>query len=144
LFGGFVLVDGIFNIASAIARGGQGTPVWWVVLQGLFGILIRVVTFVWPRITALALLYLIAGWALITGIIEIATAIQLRKELEGEWLLGLGGLLSVIFGLLMVIWPASGATVLVWMIGAYAIFFGIVLIGLGLRLRGWHRSVVSV
>jgi uncharacterized membrane protein HdeD (DUF308 family) len=143
LFGAFVLVDGIFNIASAIARGRQATPVWWLVMQGLFGIAIGVVTFFWPGVTALALLYLIAGWALITGIIEIATAIQLRKELEGEWLLGLGGLLSVLFGLLMVIWPTSGATALVWMIGIYAILFGVILIGLGLRLRKWQRSVVS-
>jgi uncharacterized membrane protein HdeD (DUF308 family) len=144
LFGAFVLVDGVFNIVSAFARGRRGTPVWWVVIQGLFGVLIGVVTFVWPRITALALLYLIAGWALITGVIEIAAAIQLRKELQGEWLLGLGGLLSVVFGILLVIWPASGATALVWMIGIYAIIFGVILIGLGLRLRQWHQSATSV
>ena len=144
LFGAFVLVDGVFNVTSAIARERQGAPVWWIIVQGLIGILIGVVTFIWPRITALALLYLIAGWALITGVIEIGAAIQLRKELQGEWLLGLGGLLSVGFGILMVIWPASGAMALVWMVGIYAILFGVILIGLGFRLRNWHRSAISV
>jgi uncharacterized membrane protein HdeD (DUF308 family) len=143
LFGAFTLVDGVINVASAFGRGRQGAPAWWVVIQGLFGIIVGVVTFIWPEITALVLLYLIAGWALITGIIEILAAIQLRKELQGEWLLGLGGLLSLIFGLLVIIWPSSGATALMWMIGVYATIFGFIVIGLGFRLRQWHQSTLS-
>jgi uncharacterized membrane protein HdeD (DUF308 family) len=133
LFGAFSLVEGVFNVASALM---QREGYWGLLLlEGVFGVLIGILTFAWPGITALVLLYLIAGWAIVTGVFEIFAAVQLRKQIEGEWLLGLGGLLSIIFGVLMALQPGSGALALVWLIGGYAVVFGVILIALGLRLR---------
>jgi len=110
---------------------------WWAVaLRGLFAILFGVLTFVWPGITALVLLYLIAAWAIVTGGLEIVAAIRLRKEITDEWALGASGAASVIFGLLLMIFPGAGALTLVWLIGAYALVFGILLLVLAFRLRG--------
>ena len=136
LFGAYALVDGVFAIVAAIRAAGREMRWWPLVVEGLVGIGVGVLTFAWPGITALALLYLIAGWAIITGIFEIAAAVRLREVIEGEWLLGLGGVASVLFGVAIALFPGAGALALVWMIGAFAVFFGIVLIGLGLRLRG--------
>ena len=96
------------------------------------------VAFAWPGVTALVLLWLIAGWALVTCVLEIVAAVRLRREIQGEWLLALSGALSVLFGILLVAWPAAGALTVVFLIGAYAIVFGAVHVGLGLRLR--HRQ----
>ncbi len=140
LFGAYALVDGIFSLVAAV-RGGQSNERWWMlVLEGIAGIGAGLITFFWPGISALALLYLIAAWAVITGILEIAAAIRLRKEIEGEWLLALGGVASVIFGVLLFIWPGSGALAVTWMIGIYALIFGVMLITLGFRLRSWYNS----
>ena len=91
--------------------------------------------FVWPAVTALTLLYLIAAWAVLTGVLEIVAAVELRTQIQGEWLLGLSGGLSVIFGIVVALQPDAGALAVVWMIGAYALLFGITLIVLGFRLR---------
>jgi uncharacterized membrane protein HdeD (DUF308 family) len=104
-------------------------------VEGVAGIGIGIMTFVWPGVTTLVLLWLIAAWALVTGIVEIVAAIRLRKEIQGEWMLALSGALSVIFGILLAVWPASGALAVVFLIGAYAVVFGVVLVGLALRLR---------
>ena len=113
---------------------------WWaLVLRGLFAVLFGIIALAWPGITALVLLYLIAAWAFVTGIFEIVAAIRLREEIRGEWLLALSGILSVLFGLALVIWPGAGALALIWVIGAYAIAFGALLIALGFRLRSWSR-----
>jgi len=108
---------------------------FWLVLQGIAGIVIGVITFAWPDVTTLVLLAFIAAWAIVTGGLQIYAAIRLRRELRGEWLLALGGALSVAAGIALLAWPASGALALVLLIGAYALVFGAVLIALGLRLR---------
>jgi uncharacterized membrane protein HdeD (DUF308 family) len=138
LFGAYVLVDGIFALIGAFwNRTGQ----WWLLLiEGIAGIAAGILTFIWPNITELILLYLIAFWAILTGILEIAAAIQLRKELTGEWLLVLGGLASLVFGIIMVFSPGAGATALIWLVGAYAIVFGVLLVVLGFKLRSWYTS----
>jgi uncharacterized membrane protein HdeD (DUF308 family) len=116
----------------------------WLVFEGITGIIMGVLTFVWPDITALVLLWFIAAWALVTGALEVVAAIRLRREIEGEWLLGLGGALSVLFGILLAVWPATGALALVIIIGAYAIVFGVVLVGLALRLRRLQRETGAI
>jgi uncharacterized membrane protein HdeD (DUF308 family) len=99
------------------------------------GILVGILTFAWPGITALVLLLFIAGWAIATGILQIVAAIRLRKEIDNEWLLIAGGVLSVLFGLILVVQPGTGALALLYVIGFYAILCGILLVGFSLRLR---------
>ena len=136
LFGAYVLVDGIF-ILAAVATGAPGTGErrGLLFLEGLVSIIAGVLTFVWPGITALVLLYLIAAWALITGVLEIMTAIRLRREIRNEWLLVLSGLLSIVLAILLVILPGPGALAFVWLIGAYAVVFGVFLLALAWRVR---------
>lgn len=135
LFGAYALWDGVFALIGAFRT--QGERRWMLVLEGLVGIAAGLVTFFWPGAATLAILTIIAAWAIITGIFEIIAAIRLREEIEGEWFLLLSGLLSVLFGIALAIWPAAGLVAVTWMIGAYAIIFGILLIGLGFRLRNW-------
>jgi uncharacterized membrane protein HdeD (DUF308 family) len=144
LYGAFALADGVFAIASAVVGRTQGTPWWALLVEGLVGIAVGVITFLWPGITALALLYLIAAWAVVTGCLEIVAAIRLRKEIRGEWLLALSGILSVVFGVALVVNPGAGALAVLWLIGAYAIFSGSLLIALGFRLRSWSRQLSSL
>ncbi|HEX3450653.1 MAG TPA: DUF308 domain-containing protein, partial [Isosphaeraceae bacterium] len=114
LYGAFALVDGVFAVAAALFGRRHGMPWWAMLVEGLFGIAIGILTFAWPGITALALLYLIAAWAVITGVFEIAAAIRLRQEIQGEWLLALSGALSVLFGVVLVLYPGAGALAVVW------------------------------
>lgn len=114
---------------------------WWVLLlEGLAGVAAGIVTFVGPGISALALLYVIAAWALVTGVLEIAAAIRLRKIITGEWLLALIGIASVALGIMLALFPGPGALALVIWIGAYAIATGVRLVVLAFRLRSWGRS----
>lgn len=143
LFGAYALVDGVFALGAAVARRDVPTGQRvWLVIEGIAGIAAAVAAVFWPSITALALLLLISAWAVVTGVLEIVAAIQLRRELTGEWLLALSGVLSVLFGLLLLIRPAEGAIAVVWLIGIYAIVFGVALVALGLRLRRPRRGTV--
>ena len=113
---------------------------WWSpVLKGLAGIVAGVLAFVWPALTALALLYLIAAWAIVTGVLELVAAVHLHRA-HGEWLFVLNGILSVLFGLFVIVWPGAGVLTLLWMIGVYAIVFGVVLLVLAARLRNLHGA----
>lgn len=142
LFGAYALVDGVLALYAALAgrpeaEGRRG----WLVLEGVAGVLAAIGAAVWPGITALVLLYLIAAWALVTGVAEIVAAIRLRREIQGEWLMALSGVLSVVFGLLAFFFPAAGALAVVWLIATYAIVFGVVLLVLAFRLQ--RRGAVS-
>src|SRR3954454_23547594 len=121
LYGAFALVDGVFAIAAALAGQARRAPWWALLIEGVAGIAVGIMTFAWPGITAIALLYLIAAWALVTGVFEVVAAIRLRKEIQGEWMLALSGILSILFGLALVANPAAGALAVVWLIGAYSI-----------------------
>jgi uncharacterized membrane protein HdeD (DUF308 family) len=140
VFGAYAFADGVLAIISAIRRERPGERWWLLLLEGVAGIAAGVVTLLWPGITALVLLYLIAAWALVTGVLEIAAAIRLRKAIKGEWLLVLSGILSVALGIMLVLWPGPGALALVIWIGAYAFVFGALLLALGLRLRSLRPS----
>jgi uncharacterized membrane protein HdeD (DUF308 family) len=135
-FGAYMLVDGIFAIVAAVRAAGEQARWWLLLLEGILGVVAGLVAFFWPGLTALALLYLIAAWAIVTGIIEIVEAIRLRQEIVGEWALILGGALSVLFGVLLVVIPArAGLLSLTWLIGAYAVAFGVLLVILAFRVR---------
>ncbi len=137
LWGAYAIVDGVFSVVLSI-RGARVVPGWgWFLAEGLVSIAAGVVTFLWPGITALALLVMIAVWAVLTGIAEIATAIRLRRHLRGEWLLAASGVLSIVFGVLLVVNPGQGALTVTWLIGAYAVLFGALLVALGVRLHRW-------
>jgi len=138
LYGAYALVDGVFALIAAFTGGAKPVPTWWLVVVGLCGIAAGLVTFFWPGVTALVLIFFIGGWAIAHGIFEIVGAIKLRKEIENEWWLILAGALSVIFGVIVLAAPGAGALALVWVIGAYSLVFGILLVGLSLRLRK-HR-----
>jgi uncharacterized membrane protein HdeD (DUF308 family) len=135
LYGAFALVDGVLSLVAAFSGGAKPVPTWWLVVVGLIGIAAGVVTFLWPGVTAILLVLFIGAWALVHGIFEIIGAIQLRKEIDNEWMLILGGLLSVLFGAVVLIAPGAGALGLVWVIAAYSIVFGILFVALSLRLR---------
>ena len=133
-YGAYALVDGVLAIVAAIT-GGTPAPRWWLVVIGLFGIAAGILTFVWPGITALVLLFFIAGWAIAIGVFQIIGAIRLRKEIDNEWLLIVGGVLSVLFGIGVCWFPAPGALALVWVIAVYAIVEGILFVALAFRLK---------
>ena len=140
LFGAYALVDGIFNIVAAVRAPREGRRWGWLMFSGVIGIATGLITFFFPGITALALVVLVASWSLVTGAAEIVAAIRLRKQIRHEWLWILSGLLSVAFGVLLLVLPAAGAVALAVWIGAYMLVFGALLIGFGLRLRKWRQT----
>ena len=123
LWGAYALVDGLFTLGAALFGDIPKNRGWWG-LCGLVGIAAGIVTFVWPSITALGLLYVIAFWALTVGIIQVVTAIRMRKEITDEWALGIAGILSVALGVFLLVNPGAGALAITWAIGLYALFFG--------------------
>jgi uncharacterized membrane protein HdeD (DUF308 family) len=136
LFGVYALVEGVFNVVAAIRGRGDGPPWWALVLEGLVSIAAGIVAILVPGLTALALLYMIAAWAVVTGVLEIVAAVRLRRQITGELWLALNGVLSIVFGALTFLVPGAGALSLAWLIGAYAVLFGVLLLGLAFRLRG--------
>jgi uncharacterized membrane protein HdeD (DUF308 family) len=135
MFGAFALVDGAIMLGAAFSGAAKPMPSWWLVLVGLLGIAAGIVTFLWPGMSAILLILFIGAWAVAHGIFEIVGAIQLRKEIENEWMLILGGIISVIFGIIVLIAPGAGALALVWWIAIYSIVFGVMFVAFALRLR---------
>ena len=141
LFGAYALVDGVFAIVGVFGGTRGGTPRWLLLIEGIAGILAGIIAFVLPGLTAILFLYLIAAWAVITGIFEIATAIRLRQQVTGEWALIVGGVLSVLFGVILaVIGPVAGLLSLIWLIGIYALVFGILMLITAFQVRGRDAS----
>jgi uncharacterized membrane protein HdeD (DUF308 family) len=135
IFGAYALVDGIFAVIEAFRRDVVGERWWALLFEGFVGIAIGILTFTWPGLTAMGLLYLIAFWAIVTGVFEVITAIRLRHEIRGEWMMALIGILSVAFGFLLVAFPLAGALSVVLIIGLYAVVTGALMIALGFKLR---------
>jgi uncharacterized membrane protein HdeD (DUF308 family) len=143
LFGAYAFVDGLAALVAMFQTTAQSTPWWAWLLRGITGIGAGLVTFAWPGITALTLVYIIAARALLAGIFESVAALRFRKELEGEWLMVGSGALSVILGLWLFAAPGPGALALTWTIGIFAIVIGGLLIALGFRVRGLHERLKS-
>lgn len=143
LFGAFVLVDGVASIASVVRSDPATRPHRaGFLVRGILGAVVGVVTLVWPDVTALALLWLIAAWAIATGIMELVTVIRLRAELEGEWLLALSGVASLLFGLILAITPGAGALVITWLIGWFGVIAGVILLVAAWRLRSLEHGAI--
>jgi uncharacterized membrane protein HdeD (DUF308 family) len=134
LYGAFAFADGILSLVAAI-RGGAPAPRWWLAIVGVLGIAVGILTLLWPGITGLVLLLFIAGWAIANGVMEIIGAIRLRKEIDDEWWLIASGVLSVLFGVMIAARPGVGALALIFVIGTFAIIYGIMLVSFSLRLR---------
>jgi uncharacterized membrane protein HdeD (DUF308 family) len=140
VFGIYAITDGVLAIIAAI-RGIRRKERWGAMLfEGIIGIVAGAIALVWPGIGALALTFLVAGWALATGAFEIAAAIRLRKIMTGEWLLMIAGILSILLGVLVAAFPGVGALTLVWWLGAYALAYGVISLVLALRVRSWTTA----
>jgi uncharacterized membrane protein HdeD (DUF308 family) len=136
LWGAYVIADGVFALWAGISgKGGEIAPRWWLALIGIAGILAGLLAFIWPGITAQVALVLIASWAIVTGILEIWGAIQLRREIEVEWMMALSGLLSAILGVTLIARPGAGALAVVWLISSFAIVVGCIYVSLALWLK---------
>ena len=136
IWGVYALIDGVLALVA-----GFKAKIWSLGLIGLVGVLAGIGTFVYPGMTALVLLYFIAAWAIITGILAIVIAIRLRKEITGEWALGLAGLLSMLFGAMLIARPGAGALAVVYLIAGYAVALGILLLMLAFRLKSLPARV---
>jgi uncharacterized membrane protein HdeD (DUF308 family) len=140
LWGAYALIDGVVAIAGGIKSHGEFKRWWVLLIEGILSVIAGVVAFILPGITALILLILIGAWAIVTGVFEIAAAIQMRKYITGEWLLILAGIASILFGVALLINPSVGALAVVWIIGAYSIVFGALMMGLGFKLKSLASS----
>lgn len=137
LFGAYAFVGGVAAVIAAARRGRAGSSWGMLFLDGLLGIAVAIFAVLWPARAALAFVWVIAAWAVISGALEIATAIRLRKIIDHEWALGIAGALTIGFGVLAFSRPVVGGLAIVWWMGAYAIAFGVMMIALGLRLRSF-------
>lgn len=144
MYGAYALVDGILAVIAAIAARQPGRFPWGLLLAGLAAVGVGVLTFAMPGLTALALLYLIAVWAILRGVFEVIAAVHLRREIDHEWLLAASGVLSILLGLFLIVSPGAGAIALLWAIGGMAIVVGVIMIGLGFRLKGMRDRVAKV
>ena len=143
LFGAWALVDGVFHIAGAMRDRSMTRSFWLTILEGVVSIIAGVLALAFPDVAAASLLLIIAAWSIVTGVVEVVLAIRLREQITGELWLAVGGLLSIAFGVLLILYPTSGAITIVWIIGAFAIAFGLSLIALGWRLRGIHQKTTG-
>jgi uncharacterized membrane protein HdeD (DUF308 family) len=135
IFGLYAFIDGVTNLILGLTHTRTHGRSWAHALQGLAGIAVGILAFVWPGVTALVLVWFIGAWAVVTGIFEIAAAIRLRRYIAGEWMLALSGILSIIFGILVLAFPGAGAVGIAWILGVYAAAAGVILIVLGIQLR---------
>jgi uncharacterized membrane protein HdeD (DUF308 family) len=143
LYAAFALVDGVIALAAAFSGIAKPVSTWWLIVVGLLGIAAGIVTFLWPGMSAIVLVLFIGAWAVAHGIFEIIGAIKLRKEIDHEWALILGGIVSVLFGAILLIAPGAGALGLIWAIAAYSIVFGILFIAFSLRLRRHRHDIAA-
>lgn len=142
LFGAYALVDGVVAVAMGVT--GRGGERLLMLLLGVIGVVAGIVAFVWPAVTALALLFVIAFWAFLSGLTYLAAAWRLRKEITNEWLLALTGVASIVLAVVLLVQPATGAVALVFTIGVFAVVWGVLSIGLGIRMRSIAKEGGSI
>jgi len=135
LFGIYVFIDGVVAIIAAWRMFGEHGRWWPAFIVGALGVIVGLFAFFAPTATATALVYLVAFWAIITGIFEIVAAMHLRRHMGGEWLLAVGGAISILLGVVLYTRPAIGLIAMSWIIAFYALFFGVLLLVLGFRMR---------
>lgn len=135
IFAIFVLVEGVAALYAGATSRTDGGPAWGLIALGAIGIIAGIATFVWPRITGLVLLLLIGFWAIAAGVVQIYEGIRLRRVIENEWLLILTGVAALFFGLIVVITPSAGALAVAFLIGFFALIYGVLQLGLAYRLR---------
>jgi uncharacterized membrane protein HdeD (DUF308 family) len=138
LFAAYMLVDGVFAIVAALRAARQHERWGWLVLEGIADLIAGAIAFSWPLITIVAFVLLMGAWAIVSGALLTAAALRLHAT-HGRWLMALGGIVSALWGVLLILWPVIGAVVLTWWMGAYAFVFGIVLLVLAVRLRRWRQ-----
>lgn len=141
VFGIYALIDGLMAVYIAVRERGALSRWAWVLFEGTLSIIAGIVAFVYPGLTALVLLYIVAIWAIVTGIMEIVTAIAIRGFTAQEWALGLAGIVSILFGIVLFIFPGTGLLSILWLVGVYAIVFGVLFIVRAFQLRSWASSV---
>ncbi len=135
-FAAYALMSGIAALVAALSRETRADRPWGLLLvEGILSIAAAVGWVLWPAAASLAFVYVLGLWAAVSGILEIGTAIRLRKTIQGEWMLAFAGVLSIALGVLLMVWPGAGTLALVWWIGSYAIVFGALMVALGLRVR---------
>ena len=147
LFGLFALFEGGLTIVTSLKKGDEKGG-WTLLLEGLAGLLVCVIVLLgtsigamlWPRVAAVMLVFYIAGWAILAGLFKILTAFRIRKEIKGEWMLGISGLISILVGLILIFRPEAGVLAVAWLIGIFAIILGIFQLLLGLKFRGMGSS----
>jgi uncharacterized membrane protein HdeD (DUF308 family) len=137
LFGAFAIVEGSLSLSAAMASIPADGPVprGAFIFQGVVGVVAGLLSFLMPGLTAIALLYVIAGWAVASGLLAIIAAVRLRKRIKGEWALALSGVLAIVFGLSVALFPGAGALALALWIGAFSIAWGVLLIAVGVKVR---------
>jgi uncharacterized membrane protein HdeD (DUF308 family) len=135
VFGVYALLDGVANLMIGYSRSRIHERAWPFVVHGLVGVGVAVLTVVYPVLTAFTLVMIIAAWAIAVGVMQILAAIRFRHAITGEWLLGLSGALSIVFGVVVFAFPGAGALAIAWTFGAFGAAIGIVLIALAIRQR---------
>jgi uncharacterized membrane protein HdeD (DUF308 family) len=143
VFAAYAIIDGIVAIVVSLSERGTFARWIWVLVEGILGILAGIVAIAYPGLTALVLLYIVAAWAVLTGILEIVAAVTFRGQIALEWALNLAGLFSILFGFLLFIQPGTGILTILWLVGVYAIVFGVLFIVRALQLRAWASVVAA-
>jgi uncharacterized membrane protein HdeD (DUF308 family) len=143
LLGAYLFIDGIATIAHSISAR-KVNDVWWLMLlEGIATLIFGALTLFWPGLTGILLISMIAVWSIITGVLEIVSAVRMRKVIDNEWMLIISGIFSVLFGLALIIFPLAGAISIAFIIGTYAIIFGIFTLMFAFRLRK-HKDDTSI
>ena len=141
IFATYIIIDGLAAVTTAIRERGFLGRWAWVLFEGILGCIVGIVAFAMPSLIALVFLYVIASWAIMTGIIQVVAALTIRGFAIREWALGLAGLVSIVFGILLFLYPATALLTILWVVGIYAIVFGLLFLVRAFQWRSWASSL---